>query len=569
MQYVWCLRKEKNTAAIANLSKLHNISSFLAQFLYMRSLDEADVAQYLSPHLRFLKNTAIQSAFSPAIDILEQCIEKNIPLCVWGDYDVDGICSSVIIYEVCKAHGIDICVHIPERTQGYGLNIPDICTLHTRGIGCIITVDCGISDTNAVQKIKNLGMRCIITDHHVPHETLPPADAICNPKLHDDMYQDFSGAGIAFIVAALLHSRLQKKDGIFVDMRNFLDLVALASVADLVPLSDQNRILVKNGLLVLKEARRPGIRALKEVCSIQGDAPVTAGQIGFKLAPRLNATGRISSPQKAFALLTTQCLDKARVLAKELDTLNTQRQAEEEQMYQEAYLQAKAYQQQSTLVLYAPHWHHGIIGIVASRIVEQFNKPTVIVCKDTTLLKASARSIVNLHLHETLSACSDLFVRFGGHKAAAGFSMEEHNLQFFRERFEKAVVETIGSAPYAPPLYLDGELPFSCIASHTLQEDIATLQPFGIHNAEPVFLAPVVEIVRIKHFGENQKHALLTIKDHESGITFNAKAWRQGDAFSPTDSGKYISLAYTPIVEEYNDIPQVSIKIKDWKWKEC
>lgn len=567
MKYTWVHRKEHiHRGEIEQLCASHLLSPFLAQVLYSRGIPQEKIEEYLIPQLRLLRLEGLEHAFQPAVEAFVGALLSGRCVAVWGDYDVDGVTSSALVHHVITRHGFPLYCHIPKREDGYGMTQEGIHFLHSEGVQMIMTVDCGITDVEPVALARSLGIDVIITDHHIPPQVLPNAVAICNPKLCETAYQHFAGVGVTFIVMALVNTMLSKHTGRTVDMRECLDLVALGSIADLVPLHGQNRIMVKNGLLLLKEAKRTGIRALKEVIGMRADAPVTAGQVGFRLAPRINASGRMGHAKDAFHLLTTNDREEARVLAERVNSYNEERQAQEEAMTQEAHAQAEVLNERASLVVYNPDWHHGIIGIVASRLVETYYKPCVVLCNDGDIIKGSARSIAELDLYDALCDCKDLFIRFGGHTAAAGMSMLPENIENFTLRFEEAVLQRIGPQPYMPSLHIDGLLSFSFAREQTFKDDLESLQPFGVKNAEPVFISPHLIIKDIRYFGEGSPHVNITLYDDTSGITLQAKAWHLASEFTTYDIGRAIEIAYSPTIEEYKGIPHSTVKVRDWNW---
>ncbi|MGL4722752.1 MAG: single-stranded-DNA-specific exonuclease RecJ [Desulfovibrionaceae bacterium] len=570
MQYIWKNRKECEELAkeCSLLIEKMEISSFLAHVLCMRDIEMAHVEEYLYPGLSKLHSKELWQGFENAAKIFAEALLSGKRCAVWGDYDVDGTTAAALVYDIVTQHGFSLECYIPHREEGYGVTKKGLEYLAAKGVNVILTVDCGISDVSSVSYAKELFMDIIITDHHTPPKELPNALAICNPKLYKTEGQDIAGVGVAFIFMAMVNTIIKvhtKKD---VPMKDVLDLVALGSIADLVPLRGQNRVLVKNGLLLLKEAKRPGIQALKEVCGIKPTAEVSPGKVGFSLAPRINAAGRMSHAKEAWELLTSTTIDGAREIAKQLDALNKERQDECERILEEARIVAKEYSHARSLVLFGEEWHHGIIGIVASNIVEEFYKPTVILTRDHAFVKGSARSIAELNLYEALESCKDLFIRFGGHKAAAGMSMVEGNVGFFREKFERIVVSQIGEDALRPSLRIDGQYSFEFATQRTFQEDITCLQPFGMSNPEPIFASYPVCIKEIRHFGQYKNHVMLSLQDSKTGIRLKAKIWNKGQNFSSTDINKVMEIAYSPVIEEEKGLPQITVKIRDWRWLE-
>ncbi|MCL2122880.1 MAG: DHHA1 domain-containing protein, partial [Desulfovibrionaceae bacterium] len=315
------------------------------------------------------------------------------------------------------------------------------------------------------------------------------------------------------------------------------------------------------------QASRPGMAALKEVCGFHPAASLLSSQVVFSLAPRINAAGRLGQARLAFDLLCAAHYDSAFELARTLDELNTQRRAEEELMYLEASAQAREHSSAIGLVLYHPNWHPGIIGIVASRIVEDMYRPTLILCDDQDSLKGSGRSIYEFDLYEALSGLEKLFLAFGGHKLAAGLRLEYGKLEELRTRFDAVARECLGDTPLTASLILDGELSFDKAVDFAFLKELELLQPFGSGNAEPVFASPLLMIRKRRTFGPQKNHVVLEVEDTSCGITLHAKAWRQAEALPDSVRGRHIRLAYTPRMDTWNGAPSVDVRIKDWKFE--
>ncbi len=545
------------------------ISSLLLHILQLRNIvTESDIQEYLSPNLRLLAPLELWPGLNQAADILAQKLIDGKKVAVWGDYDVDGITSTALVLDVLAAHGYAGIAHIPDRyTEGYGLNIPYIEKLAAEGVDTILTVDCGISDTAAIAHAKELGLTVVVSDHHLPPEIIPQADAICNPRMGECPCQDLAGVGVAFFLMCAVNKALQKHSGITYDMRSVLDLVALGTLADVVNLQGQNRILVKNGLLVITTALRPGLAALKSVCKFDIAAKLGAGQIVFSLAPRINAAGRMGHASVALDLLRSTDFDSALPLAQKLDALNTERRKDEERIHQEAREQALAQKDKMGLVLYGKDWHQGIIGIVASRIVEEFYKPTLILCDGMMGIKGSGRSIKEFHLHEGLSSLSDLLLSYGGHKLAAGLSLAVENLEALSIRFDAIVRESLNNTLPLPSLTVDAVVDFSSASNAIFLRELELLQPFGMGNAEPVFASPALLVKKMRYIGYNKEHVFLEVLDESTGITLHAKAWRKAAEFSTSLTNSYVYLAYTPLINTYNGVASVEVRIKDWMRK--
>lgn len=538
------------------------ISETIAGLLWRRGLDSAQAMDvFLSPGLRHLMRPDAIAGMAEAAPLLAQALADGRSVAVWGDYDVDGITGTALLVDFLRGRGVNPRWHLPERTsEGYGLNFTGIETLARDGVDVLVTVDCGISDLEAVARARELGLTVIVTDHHLPGPELPPAQVVVNPKLAPGgPGTDLAGVGVAFFLAAALNRLLPGEP---TDIRRLLDLVALGTLADVVPLRGQNRILAKNGLLLLAEASRPGIYALKEVCGHNPTASLTASQVTFGLAPRINAAGRMGRPDAALALLLAPDLDTARPLAAILDAENTRRRAEEDTILAEAMDQAKAQPDRFGLTLYGPHWHQGVIGIVASRVAEARYRPTLILTEDTSrgLLKGSGRSIPECDLHALLTEIQDVLAGFGGHRQAAGLSILPENLPLLVERFEAAARSALGPVAPQPSLKVDGELSFGAVGA-TLVRELSLLEPFGCGNPEPVFASPPVTVVSRREFGDN--HVVLSVRDVEAGVTLRAKAWRMADAIGPEWTGTLARIAYSPKITYFSGVPEIELRLRD------
>ncbi len=542
------------------------VSSLLLKILKLRGITELkDAQEYLSPNLRLLAPPHVWPGVIESADVLVKALSEGKKLAVWGDYDVDGITSTCLVKDVLEAHGFSIITHIPDRgSEGYGLNASSIDKLADQGVDILLTVDCGISDCESIAYAKKIGMSVVISDHHLPPEILPPADAICNPRLAPCPCQNLAGVGVAFFLMCAVNAKLQEFTQKKYDMRDVLDLVALGTLADVVTLQGQNRILVKNGLLKITEATRIGIAALKRVCNYDAFAKLGAGQVVFTLAPRINAAGRMGSAKLALELLHANDMDSAMTLAKKLDTMNSERRKEEERVYEEARAEALAQSHRAGFVLYSSGWHPGIIGIVASRIVDEFYRPTLILCDGINGgLKGSGRSIKEFHLHDSLSKLSDIFINYGGHKLAAGLSIATENLEELRTRFDNLARESLGDTMPKPSLTLDLTLDFSAASNAIFLDELDLLQPFGMGNAQPLFASPPLFVKNVRAFGMKKNHALLEVLDEESGITLMAKAWGKAQEYSSSLCKKRVKLAYTPVFNTFNNVTSIELHVKD------
>ncbi len=549
----------------SDMANILGISSLFLQILKLRGVTDLKTVQdFLSPNLRLLAPLQSWPGVVESAEVLVKALQSGKKLAVWGDYDVDGITSSCLVKDVLEGHGFSIVTHIPHRSdEGYGLNITSINMLAKQGVEVLLTVDCGISDCESIAHAKELGMTVVVSDHHLPPDILPNADAICNPRLADCPCPHLAGVGVAFFLMCAVNAKLQEITQKTYDMRDVLDLVALGTLADVVLLQGQNRILVKNGLLKIADAKRIGLAALKRVCNYDAAEKIGSGQVVFTLAPRINAAGRMGSAKLALELLHAKDMDEAMDLARKLDAMNTERRKEEESVYEEARAQALTQLDRASFVLYAGHWHPGIIGIVASRIVDEFYRPTLILCDGMGSIKGSGRSIKDFHLHEGLTKISDLFLNYGGHKLAAGLSIDPKNFDALCTRFESVVRESLGDELPKPSLNLELTLDFLAASNAIFLNELELLQPFGMGNAQPVFASLPLFVKNVRAFGAKKNHALLEVTEEKSGITLFAKAWGKAHIYTKDYCKKYIKMAYTPVFNTYHNVTSIELHIKD------
>jgi len=560
----WELRPQPSRTKVIALAKKLNISPLMALLLYQRGLTSCEQMYFfLNPGLRYLSPLDKWPNLLPAARLVAQSVTQGEKLAVWGDYDVDGITATAVIKNFFSRRGYQIAHYIPNRLKnGYGLNIEGLEQLAGQGVKTLITVDCGISSHAEIARAKELGFKIIVTDHHLPQKDLPPADIIVNPKLGSSPCPDLAGVGVAFLLCAALNTLLP---GDKLDIRQFLDLVALGTIADIVDLTGENRILVKNGLLLLNEAKRPGIRALKKVSGLDATATLGSGDVGFVLAPRINAAGRIGQPELALDLLLTEDIQTARTLARQLDKLNTDRKKIENEILEQAREQAVRLAQtkdKQGLVLYSPEWHPGVIGIVASRIVDEFYRPCLILTRENGLLKGSGRSIPEFDLYQGLLNLSHILYGFGGHKQAAGLSLVPENLDQLKSLFNQQVTRQLGPKPVEQKLVLDACLNFKDLTPVLLKE-LELLQPFGPGNPRPVFLGRNLSVQKQNLFGQG-KHLGLFLRDEQSKITLRSQAWRKGEKWGQNNlENKTITIAFSPKLSVYNGLISIDIQIKE------
>ncbi len=446
---------------VQELSCRHQLPELVARILLNRGLAQAqDIDAFLDPTLSQLLPPAGLQDLPEAAARLARAVARRETVIVYGDYDVDGLTATAVLRHFLESLGTRVISYIPSRlTQGYGLHAPALVELAEKA-GVLVTVDCGISNAAEVAQARDLGLEIIVTDHHEPPSELPPALAVINPKRPDCGYafKELAGVGVALNLVLGLRACLREQ-GWFADrpepnIKDYLDLVALGTAADVAPLTGVNRILVSHGLKLLSEGRRPGIQALKEVAGLS-EGPLSLRDVVFKLAPRINAAGRMGQSRAALELLLTEDRDQARQLARVLDRLNKERQVEQAVILEaaEAQIQRQGFQDRPALVLAEVGWHPGIIGIVAAKLVERYHRPVALLSQQDGLGRGSARSVESFDLFAGLVACEEHLVQFGGHTAAAGFTLDLEKLETFRQAFETVVLAESGKrSPIAGPV---------------------------------------------------------------------------------------------------------------------
>ncbi len=543
------------------------VSPVIARLLCLRGLGEPELAsRFLSPSLDHLHDPWQLADLGPAVDRILAAVERKERIAVHGDYDVDGVTSTVMLRRMLELVGADVIHFLPERMRdGYGLQPAAVDRLHALGARVIVSVDCGIRAGEAAQRARELGVDLIITDHHEPEgNTLPPALAVINPKRHDCHYPDkhLAGVGVALKLVQALCARTGREKW----MPAFVKIAAIGTVADVVPLVGENRVIAKLGLERLSRSPHTvGLRALLESAGLLGK-PLDGFHVSFVLAPRINAAGRMSTPDIAARLLLASdeaMADEARSLATQLDEENTKRQTEEATIVAEARKIIETDPDvgaHNVLVVGGDGWHRGVIGIVASKIVELFHKPTIVLSFDGDEVHGSCRSIPAFDMLAGLESCAELFVKFGGHRQAAGLTMEKGRVKEFRTRINQWADERLEPDDLIPRLRLDAELQLAGIESGVI-EGLDALQPFGLGNPRPVFDAATVEIVggpnRIK-----DRHLTMSVK--QNGRVFRAIAWRAAErAAFLEEHRKGVRLAYSLDKNTYQGETTIELNVAD------
>lgn len=559
--------KEVDPGAVSRYAQELNVSPLLARLLILRGCAEGiEARRYLQSSLRSDLPSPFEMAdMRAAVERIVEAIEKKQQIAIWGDYDVDGTTGSAALVCFLRELGVAPIYYVPHRIEeGYGLNVEGLRRLRQSGVDLVITVDCGIANGAEIEAALAIGLAVVVVDHHQPPEQLPRAHAVINPHRRDCLFPDkgLCAAGLAFYLLIGLRAKL-RDIGWFgstrgPDLRRYLDIVTLGTIADMVPLIGVNRTLIRRGLIELGVSTRPGIVALKQVAGIAA-GPVTAGQVGFRLAPRINAAGRIDYGAKVVELLSTDSHDAALRIATELDVHNTERRAVEAAVLEQALNRAASVLDRGdchSLVLAGEGWHPGVLGIVASRLVEKYHRPTIVIGMNGSVGKGSARGIRGFHMVEAFRRCSMYLEKFGGHEYAGGVSIDARKLPFFTEAFEACVRQTLCADDLLPLLEMDAALRLPQVGFPVVRE-LDKLKPFGVGNPEPVFVSHGVEVCERRVFSAGVRYRLRQGGRVIGGVLFGAD-----DAF-PGRSGETIDVAYKLSENEWNGASIMELKIID------
>jgi len=491
--------------------------SLVAQLLHNRGVKPEDIAAFLSVDHRLEGNPFLLPDISQAVSRIYKAVLAREKIAVYGDFDVDGVTAIVILVEGLSRLGAEVIPYIPDRIkEGHGLKIPALEKLRDQGINLIITVDCGVTDIKEVRQAQDMGMDMIITDHHMPLRSLPPAIAVVDPKRKDSMYpfRDLAGAGVAFkLLQALFHKDTRERW-----LSRLLDLVVLATITDLVAVLGENRYLVKEGLKELNSSSRVGIQEMVRSSRLKlGE--LDCQDISWVLGPRLNAAGRMNNASTSYQLLTTGSSEEARVLALELEGKNTERQKLTGEVLARARGKLVAKLQLPVLIDGDESYSVGVIGLVASKLVDEFYKPAIMISLGPESCQGSCRSIAEFDVVSALAECQDLLIAFGGHPLAAGFTVARQNLAQLEERIVNLATDQLGHLELQPELVIDAELPLTVLAGETFNL-IQNLSPFGSGNPRPTFLTRQVEVIDCRNFGNRGEWLRLKLK--QGNVTWQA-----------------------------------------------
>jgi single-stranded-DNA-specific exonuclease len=558
----WTIKPKPSQEKINLLKEALNVEDFVATLLIQRGVETFEQArQFFRPTLQDLHNPYLMKDMDKAVARIEKAIANQENILVFGDYDVDGTTAVSLVSSYLKTYYSNVATYIPDRyDEGYGISFKGIDFADDNGFSLIIALDCGIKSIDHVAYAKNRNIDFIICDHHLPGKILPDAIAILDPKRSDCHYpyDELCGCGIGFkLIQALGENRHQTID----DLVLYLDLVATAVAADIVPMTGENRVLAHFGLKVINTNPRPGIQALIHQVKKK---TLDITDVVFIIAPRINAAGRIKHGNYAVQLLTEFSFEQAQQFASEIEDYNSERKDLDKLITQEALQQIEENEEQNryTTVVFQENWHKGVIGIVASRLIETYYRPTLVFTKSGDKYAASARSVRGFDVYNALESCAEHLEQFGGHKYAAGMTLLPEKYQDFKKAFEKIVQETIPPELLIPEIAIDAELNFANITPK-FTRIIKQFEPFGPQNMTPVFLTQKVKDTGYgKTIGQAEEHLKLFVKQNNSEglavIGFNL-----GNKLELTTNQKLFDIAYTIDENEWNDTISIQLRLKD------
>ncbi len=543
--------------------KLSGYPPILRKLLYNRGISSPEQAKTYLTVEGSIHDPFELLGMDAAVDRIAWAIRKSEPMAVYGDYDVDGVTATALLMQVLDGLGGNVCEYIPDRFQeGYGVNKEALKTLYDAGVKLVITVDCGIRSKAEADYAEEIGLDLIISDHHDPLGGLPKAVAVICPKQEGDPYPDknLAGVGLAFKIA---EAYLMKYPTNGLNAEDWLDMVAVGTVADIVPLTSENRALVRAGLKKLRAGRRQGLLSLAGVAGLSLST-ATARDIGFVLGPRLNAAGRLESALDAYQLLVSLDVNTAGLLAQNLENQNHRRQEQTQLMQQIAEREGPMEESELLMFAVSPEFKMGLVGLVASRLTETYYRPAVVAARGEEFTRASCRSIPEFHITQALDQCADLLVRHGGHAMAAGFTVDNRNLDELTARLKEIAATELGQRDLRPLLKADLDIPLRELRPDLLK-DIDALEPTGLANREAQFISRDLQIVRCKAVGNEGQHLRLTVSDGK--ITYDAIAFRQGAWFEKKPDR--VDLFYTYERNSFQGKDSLQLNVKDIRLAGC
>lgn len=543
---------------VDEICERYNLNKVIGKIIVNRHVvNDEDVRIFITPTRDDFHNPFLFKGMDIAVDRIIKAINNKEKILIYGDYDVDGITSTTVLKKYLMDRGISVDTYIPNRLhEGYGLNKKAIDTIKERNIDLIITVDCGISAIEEVDYAVRLGMDIIVTDHHEVGEKLPNALAVIDAKRKDNTYpfRALAGVGVVFKLIQALSIKLEIKPEEYL---KYLDLVCVGTIADIVPLEGENRTIAKLGLMLIKVTRNLGLR---ELIKSSGYKEIDSNTISFGVAPRINACGRMGHEEEALKLFLAEDLESATKITKELNEYNTLRQSTEKAIYEEAVQQIEKnhLDENNSIVLGGKGWHHGVIGIVSSKVTDKYYKPSILLSFEDNIAKGSGRSVPGFDLYEGLAKCEDLLEKYGGHSMAVGLTLKKENLENFKERFEQIAKEK-NIKELVPIIYIDDELKLKDI-NMDLVKSISILEPFGEANKVPLFLIRNLKIDSIRALSEG-RHLKLTLRDEN--FVINAIGFELGYLAEEYRIGDRIDVVGTLEINSFNGFSSIQINMKD------
>lgn len=546
----------------AAFAQTYGVPFFLAMLMNIRGLDDAAHLREFLGEGEPLSDPFLLKDMDKAAARITRAVDNMEKIAVYGDYDADGVTSTAMLYSYLETRGADVIFYIPQREgEGYGMNIGAVEYLKEKGVSLIVTVDNGISSVQEVARANELGIDVVVTDHHRPQEILPDAVAVVDAYRPDDTspYKHFSGVGIAFKLLMALEDGAGDVEDL---LEAYSDLAAIGTIGDIVPLTGENRTLIRAGLERLSQSDRPGVQALLENAGIAGKA-LTSTNVAFTLVPRINATGRMGAPERAVRLLISGYEEEAEVLSEEICADNEERRRVEAEIAEAAFadIEAKGYMKDRVVVVDGENWHHGVIGIVASRVTERCGKPCMIISRGETEAKGSGRSIEGFSLFEAICACGDLLIKFGGHPMAAGITLKPENIEAFRKRINQYAAEHFPQMP-TQTVTLDCKLNPAAL-SVSMAQSLTQLEPFGNGNPQPVFGLFNMELSNVTPVGGGG-HLRLTLE--KNGAVITAMRFNTKPEELPYHIGDKIDLAVQLEAREFRGQPSLTVIVRDMKF---
>lgn len=561
----WLYREIPPRERVEALSKAINTNAYLSTVLMQRGIGDFESAKkFFRPSLEDLHNPFLMKDMDKAVKRLKSAIDNDEKILIYGDYDVDGTTAVSLVYSYLRKFYPNCEVYIPDRySEGYGVSLAGIEWAEQNGYSLIIALDCGIKSFELVRLAQQKGIDFIICDHHLPEETVPTAVAVLDPKQEDCNYpcRELSGCGLGFKLMQA-YARLYRDEK---DLYQFLDLVAVSIASDIVPIVDENRVLAYFGLKKLNEDPLPGLKALKDIAGTKNDLDISG--IVFTLGPRINAAGRVAHGRAAVELLIAKTEEEANALAEKINLRNDERKEFDSSITEEAIAMIETnnmVRPSKSTVLFKNTWHKGVIGIVAARCVEKFYRPTVILTESNNKITGSARSVYGFDLYNAILECSDLLEKFGGHKYAAGLTLDASNLEAFQQRFEEVVSSTITDEMLIPVIDIDLSIQFDAISPKFLNI-LKQMGPFGPENPKPVFEARnVYAFNSLSSFKD--RHIKFLARQEGSDNVFQAVGFDMAEHYQQVARGDVFKMAFTIEENVYNGTTSVQLRIKDLKF---